>query len=66
MGSKKVTVADLIRELKKCPKNARVVWKDHDHSAEEYNAQVKYVHSCCDELCEELGEEPGSVIALSG
>ena len=66
MGSKKVTVAEIIRELKKYPKDARLVWKDHDHSAEEFNAQVKYVSECCDELCEELGEKPGNVVSLSG
>lgn len=36
-------VKDLIKQLKKCPKDLEVYWKDHDQSQYEINNVVGYV-----------------------
>lgn len=38
-----LTVKELIKQLRKMPQEAIVVWQDHDHSDDEYNGFVKFV-----------------------
>jgi len=62
----KTTVAALIRQLRSLPQDAVIVWQDHDHYQEEYNAMVKEALLGSDELCENVGVPPGTVVALRG
>ncbi len=66
MPRQKTTVKQLINQLRKMPQDAAVVWQDHDHYDHEFNAMVNYVHLGSDRLCEEVGAEPGTVVALRG
>lgn len=66
MSIKRTTVKALIAQLRKLPQDAVIVWQDHDHYEHEYNAMVNYVHLGSDRLCEEVGAEPGAVVALRG
>ncbi len=36
-------VKELIKQLKKYPPDAEVVWRDHDQSEGEFNGHVNYV-----------------------
>lgn len=38
------TVGELIRDLKRFPRDAIVGWQDHDQSDDELNALVRTVH----------------------
>lgn len=40
-----MTVSELIKELKKYPKNAEIAWRDHDLSENEINGRVANVDS---------------------
>lgn len=62
----KTTVRALIAKLRKMPQDAVVVWQDHDHYEHEYNARVNEVLLGSDALCDNVGEEPGTVVALQG
>ncbi|MDV2903103.1 hypothetical protein R0H17_15800 [Phytobacter diazotrophicus] len=50
----RLTVKQLIKELKKMPPEALVVWKDHDHSEGEFNNHVGFV----DDVSEEFSTDP--------
>jgi hypothetical protein len=43
-----MTVKELIKQLKKFPQNAKVVWRDHDQSEGEFNGHVNSVYEWCD------------------
>lgn len=62
----KTTVKELIAQLRKMPQDAVIVWQDHDHYEYEYNAMVNEALLGSDLLCEEVGAEPGTVVALKG
>lgn len=62
----KTTVKALIAQLRKMPQDAVIVWQDHDHYEYEYNAMVNEALLGSDLLCEEVGAEPGTVVALKG
>lgn len=56
-------VKELIRQLRKMDPEAVVVFKDHDHDADEMNGEIERVSECDSEaLAERLG---GPVVALS-
>lgn len=62
----KTTVAQLIKQLRKLPQDALIVWQDHDHYEHEFNARVSEALLGSDELCENVGAPPGTVVALRG
>lgn len=64
--SNKTTVAQLIKQLRKLPQDAVIVWQDHDHYEYEYNAMVNEALLGSDALCAEVGATPGTVVALRG
>jgi hypothetical protein len=65
-----VKVKKLIRELKKMPQNAEVVFADHDHGVGEFNDFVERVWLGEDELLEHLAEtgreQKCNVVVLRG
>lgn len=62
----KTTVANLIKQLRKLPQDAVIVWQDHDHYEHEYNAMVNEALLGNDALCENVGAPSGTVVALRG
>ncbi|TIM24830.1 MAG: hypothetical protein E5Y74_00085 [Mesorhizobium sp.] len=66
MSRKRYTVKNLISDLKAMPQDAEIVWKDHDHSTDEWNAKVRYVHAGDDSLADALGVERGKIVCVSG
>ncbi|MEN4576630.1 hypothetical protein ABEH22_14645 [Pantoea agglomerans] len=66
MPRHKTTVKQLINQLRKMPQDAAVVWQDHDHTEHEFNAMVNEARLGTDGLCENVGAEPGTVVALRG
>ena len=66
MRSQKTTVKKLIAQLRNMPQDAVIVWQDHDHYEHEFNAMVNEARLGTDGLCENVGAEPGTVVALRG
>lgn len=62
----KTTVAQLIKQLRKMPQDALIVWQDHDHYEHEFNAMVNEALLGNDALCENVGAPSGTVVALRG
>jgi len=48
------------------PQDALIVWQDHDHYEHEFNAMVNEAVLGNDALCENVGVEPGTIVALRG
>ncbi|MDI9766480.1 hypothetical protein [Pantoea dispersa] len=62
----RTTVKQLINQLRKMPQDALIVWQDHDHYEHEFNAMVNEAFLGNDALCENVGVEPGTIVALRG
>lgn len=62
----KTTVAQLIKQLRKLPQDALIVWQDHDHYEHEFNSMVNEALLGNDALCENVGLPSGTVVALRG
>lgn len=62
----RTTVKQLINQLRKLPQDALIVWQDHDHYEHEFNSMVNEALLGNDALCENVGLEPGTVVALRG
>lgn len=62
----RTTVANLIKQLRKLPPDALIVWQDHDHYEYEYNAMVNEALLGNDALCENVGVPSGTIVALKG
>lgn len=58
-----LTVKELIKQLRKMPQDAVVVWQDHDHYEYEFNAFVKFVQELDNDL---EGSVDGPVVSLRG
>lgn len=58
-----LTVRQLISQLRKMPPDATVIWKDHDHSAGEYNDFARFV----EDVTEEFSTDPEvRFVAITG
>lgn len=62
----RTTVKQLINQLRKMPQDALIVWQDHDHYENEFNSMVNEALLGNDGLCENVGVEHGTIVALRG
>jgi len=59
----KLTVKQLIKELKKMPPESTVIWKDHDNGEGEFNNYVRFVSDVTSEFST---DEEVRFVAISG
>ncbi|EKY8362371.1 hypothetical protein RDV39_003109 [Salmonella enterica] len=62
----RLTVKQLIRELRAMPQDALVVWKDHDNDACDFNDFVRCVEDISDELADNDRTDNQLVVTIRG
>ncbi|ECC5187603.1 hypothetical protein AAQ05_005528 [Salmonella enterica subsp. diarizonae] len=62
----KLTVKQLIKELRKMPPEALVIFKDHDHGEGEFNNYVRYVDDVTDEFSSSSYDSEVRTVAIRG